>query len=353
MLNDTMQNPWRSPGWRWARAQAVASGDGPLSTPRRDGPEGYKWIRRAARFSQMLAHVEDDAGAQWQLMMQFPEIFWAHWAYIRDEYPIRWSIEAHLLARETNKEIAWKLGCLPGTIEAYEAIFFNVREKLNYREYIISHVLSASVLAGVLDRNHDLLWKLFGYEGGPHVLDAMIGKLVSPVWCNRPDDVSKFFQSTAINIMKKKAAVASLTVPINSNTTLHLIEAFVKYVEIESNSNSLGKAQDQIIANLSAMLGVLPFGVATKKEGRDKGMIPAYDGTSIELHADELTVVGAGLHLPGGEELRALGFPEPPAPRMDDTHETTKQGSGKPDPPGKRKRRRSGEPGPDAQPSDR
>lgn len=354
MLNNIMQNPWRSPTWRWARAGAIVDGQGaPLPTPRRDGPEGYKWIRRAVRFLELQQHADDDEGANWQLMLSFPEIYWAHWIFVRDDYPIRWSIEAHILARETDKEIGYKLGCSPGVIDAYEQIFFNVREKLNYNEYILTHVLSASVIAGLQDRNQDLLWKLFGYAGGPHVLDAMIGKLVSPMWCNRPDDVSKFFQTSAINVMKKKAAVASLTVPINNNTHLNLIEAFVKYVEIESNSNSLGKAQDQIIANLNAMLGCLPFGVATKKEGRDKGLLPEYDETRIELHAAELTVVGAGLTLPGGEELKVLDFPEPPAPRMELHDETTKQGSGRPDPPGKRKRRRSGQPGNDAQQGDR
>lgn len=344
-----MQNPWRVPQWRWLRANSVVDNTGPLPTPRRDGPDGYKWIRRAARFRRLYNQNDDEVG-RCRLAMEFPAIFWAHYAWENNEQPMKWAIEAHILARETNKEIAFKVGCAPEIVEAYEAIFFHVREKLNFREYILNSVMSDAVTRGLSDRHYDLLWKLFGYSGGPHVLDAMIGKLVNPMWAARSDDVPSFFQDAALNIMKKKAAIASLTVPINSNTHLNLIEAFVKYVEIERTTDSMGKAQDQIVANLNSMLTMLPFGVGTKKSGQDK-MLPAYDGTAIELHADELMVVGAGLNLPQQQVLTALEFPPPPrvvqTPAPETKDEDAKQGSGGENPQRERRRRWPREPGPE------
>jgi hypothetical protein len=345
MLNYMMQNPWRSPQWRWLRADSIINNEGPLTTPRRDGPDGYKWIRRAAQFKRIYNQYAEPY-MQCQLAMEMPAIFWAHHVWADDNGPTKWAIEAHILARETDKEIAWKIGSSPEVVAAYEAIFFNVREKLNYREYILNSVMSDSVTRGISERHYDLLWKLFGYTGGPHVLDSMISRLVNPMWCARSDDVPNFFQDAALNIMKRKAAVASLTVPINSNTQLNLIDAFVKYVEIERTTDSLGKAQDQIVTNLQAMLGSLPFGVATKQKDQSK-MVAGYDQSSVELSANELMVVGLGAALPYGDQLQNLSFPTPPVKNSatlthsEMVNESSQQGSGDEDPARKRGGRRS------------
>lgn len=339
MLHFMMQNPWRAPDWRWLRAQSIHEETGHPATPRRDGPSGCKWIKRAVRFFR-LYNTMDDYG-RGQLALEMPALFWAHDVWHRQDQPSRWAIEAHLLARETDKEIGWKLGCAPEIIDAYEQIFFNVREKLDYKEYIINVVMGQSITRGLSERHYDLLWKLFAFSGGPHVLDSMIGRMVNATWCVRADDVSNFFQDTAINIMKKKAAVASLTVPINTNTHLNLIEAFVKYVEIERTTDSMGKAQDQIAANLHAMLGGMPFGVASRKQDTTK-MLPGYDQEAVELNADEMMVVGLGFHLPYGKTLSGLSFPPPPIQNISlagSPDESAKQGSGAENPPGKRARR--------------
>lgn len=351
MLQFMAQNPWRTPNWRWLRATGIEDHGYPATTPRRDTEDGYKWIRRALRFHRLRDSDNDQHQAR--LALEFPDIFWAHWAWENNEQPLKHSIEAHILARETNKEIGFKLGCGPEVVEAYEKIFFNVREKLSHREYIINVVLAESVTRGLSDRHYDLLWKMFGFSGGPHVLDAMIDRIGVSSWCARKDGVPKFFNDAALNIMKKKAAIASLTVPINTNTHLHLIEAFVKYVEIERTTDSMGQAQDQIVANLDAMLKILPFDQATKR-GADRKMLPRFDRLSIELNANEMMVVGAGLNLPDANTLEELAFPPPPDRRIALGTSETKhddgndQGSGGENPPrqrrGGRARKRRAEP---------
>lgn len=308
MIAFVASNPWRVPQWRWMRAVNILEG-GPETTARRDTPEGCKWIRRAKHFKTALDEARHEQ-QQLSLALEQPDLFWAYYAFSNPMLPARWAIEAHLLARETNREIAFRNGCDELVVEAYEALFFNVREKINHREYVVTSVFGDAVQRGLNERQYDLLWKLFGYAGGPHVLDSLISKLPTGLWASRPDNVASFFQDVAIDMMKKKAAVAALTVPVNSSTHLHLIEAFVKYVEVERTTDSMGKAQDQILANISALLSGMPFKMGNHVGAHDDNPIAEYDRTSVELRNDELVVVAAGHSLPGQAMLQDLTFPE-------------------------------------------
>jgi hypothetical protein len=138
--------------------------------------------------------------------------------------------------------------------------------------------------------------------------DAMIGKVANPMQVRRPEDVPAFFQDTAINLMKKKAAMAALTVPVEGHTQMHLIEAFVKYVEIERTTDSQGSAQDQIQEGLQQMLESMPYatiGVVNAKQ------LPEFDKNAAELRSDELMLASVGYKIPGLELLQNLKFPEP------------------------------------------
>lgn len=285
--------------------------DGPAPTARRDG-EGYKWIKQAAQFQRAMNRCVTDR-QRTALSLECPALFWARWVYLKASSPFKYAIEAHLLARESNREIAFKNGCSLEVVEAYEQLFFNVRERLAHREYIVNVVMGEAVHRGLHERSYDLLWKLFGYAAGPCVLDTMIGRLPLLCWTHRPEDVPSFFQDTAISLMKQKATIAALTVPVNSSTHIDLIAAFVKYVEVERTTDSLGKTQEQIISNINSVLGAIPFAVA-QPGGVPSGYLAAYDASAAELRSDEMMLAAAGIPLPGHRMLLDLKFPETTSP---------------------------------------
>src|ERR1700733_10827556 len=109
MLEAMTQNPWRVPNWRWLRAQNIALG-GPPATVRQDGTTSTTLIRRAARFYKALLHCDRDE-RQMKLAEQTPIVFWAHYLDDQLHNPMRWSIEARILAGETDREIATRIGC--------------------------------------------------------------------------------------------------------------------------------------------------------------------------------------------------------------------------------------------------
>lgn len=310
-LHIAAYNPMRQVDWKWQRAVAIHEGSGMTTTRRRDTPQGHAWIQRAYRFKNDLENARTDAARETVADNHY-DIFWAHWIW-SSENPMKYSIEAHILAREDNFEIGFRCGAAPAVVEAYEQLFFNVREKLQHRKYIANVVMGPAVHRGLSEREFDLLWKLYGYNIGSHVLDALEDKFANPMWCGTPDGVGAAIQDDAISTLKLKSALAAKTVAVNGHTQLALLEQFTKFVEVERNTDSSGKAAEQILENIQAMMITLPFNVGGRdpRTGTiiDRGPLEPYEIGSIELTFEETMRVSVRQPIANAETLRALAFP--------------------------------------------
>ena len=307
MLNALKNNPSRAPHWRWLRATQIDAG-GPKASRLIDGADGFKWIRRVMRLKRRHALAANNPTALYALARTDTELFWAHSIWAEEKAPTRWAIEAYILAGGDDETIASKTGCEPAVISAYEAVFFNVRDKLHHPNYVVNVVMADAVTRGLNERQYDLLWKMFGYQGGVHVLDAMINKFSQIDRPQKAEEVSAFFQESAINSMRHKAAVAALTVPINTHTQLPLLDSYVKYVEIERTTGNTEKAHAGIVQNIGAMLTTLPFKIGAKLDSEGDKMVP-FDNSAAELRSDELMIVAAGGKLLNQQALEDLRFP--------------------------------------------
>ena len=309
MLNAFKNSPRRAPNWRWLRAVQI-DGGGKRASRTVDGPDGFAWIRRAVRLKRRFEQANNRPDAIYALLERDSDLFWAHSMWSEDKAPTRWGIEARIIAGETDEEIAERVGVSPSVISAYANVFFDIRDKVDHTDYMVNVVMADAVIRGLQERHYDLLWKLLGYHGGSHVLNAVINKFTATKRPDTPDEVSGFFQDFAINTMKYKAALATLTVQINTHTQLALIDSFVKYVEIERTTESASKAHGTIVENIGAMLSALPFKVATKLDSEAIKMLPFDDGAA-ELRNDELMTYATGGAIKNKAEIQALHFPEP------------------------------------------
>lgn len=316
MLDYAYSNPWRKPNWRWGRALGIVEGMQPGTTRRRDGELGYYWIKKAVKYLT-AANAAQDEFTKMSLALDEPAMFWSRWAFEQEKHPAKWIMEARIMARASSQNIAYHANCGQEIVDTYEALFFDVRDKLDRRDYVNSAIFGDDVQTGIQERKYGILWKILGYAGGPHVLDAAMSKLTSPSWVNQPAHVSNFFQDVALTTMKKKAAIATMTVSVNANTQLDLLATFVKFVEIERTTESQGKVQDQIMEDLTSVLKALPWkraGVA----GPPPGPSYDYDMSSVELTCDQLLLLGSGQPLENGAELLQLGFPEHTKPELEE-----------------------------------
>ena len=316
LLECSRDNPYRSPQWRWQRALGIVDGAQPNPTRRFDGPIGFKWIKKAVSFRRAIrAAVNDDLKRR--VANRFPELFWAHYAWENGNNPVKHQLEAYLLAREENWTIGFKCGLAPEQVEAYECVFFNVREKLDHPAYILHSVIGPALQQSFSDRDYNVLWKLYAYYYGPHVLESLASKMVNPLWCGTPDTVNTALQDDAIGTIKMKAAMAANMVPVSYNTQIELLHIFTKFVEIERTTDSVGKAQDQMLEHITAMMINLPFAIGNR-DPREAGMIvpggptEEFDKLPVELTYEETMLISAGHALPNAEMLRQMVYPALP-----------------------------------------
>lgn len=312
-LQCAANNPFRPADWRWQRAVAITDNT-PEATPpsrRLDGGDGFRWITAAERFQrEYQACINEEQRAN--LAEKRPALFWAHWAY-RSSNMVKHIIESQILARSDDYAIGFRCNMPPEYIATYEALFFNVREKLHHRSYILNCVLGPTIHKGLTDREPELLWKLYGYFIGPCIIDALEGKFTNPVWCSTPETVSSAIMDDAIGSLKMKAAIAAKTIQVNQYTQLAILDTFTKFVEIERNTDSAGKAQEQILNHISAMMTTLPFNVggrSTKGMNRQlSAPVDAFDKTAIELTYEETLRLSVRQPIAHQDILRSLSFP--------------------------------------------
>jgi hypothetical protein len=309
-LSIAHNNPLRPPTWRWQRALEIHENTGVPTTRRRDGTKGYAWITRAVSFLRQYDRCQDDRQKA-VLAEQVPDIFWAYWIWSDQANPTRYSIEAHILAREDDYEVAYRVGTNHRAIKAFEALFFDVRDKLQHRSYILHTVMGPAIHRGLTEREFDLLWKLYGYFLGPYIVEALESKFSNPVWCGTPEAVGAAILDDAIGTLKLKAAVAAKTVAVNQHTQLALMEQFTKFVEVERNTDSAGKAQEQILDHISAMMTTLPFNVGGRSTIKALAGNPVqeFESTAIELTYEETMRLSVHQPIANRDILRQLTFP--------------------------------------------
>lgn len=307
MDNSFRQSPVRAPHWPWLRAVEIDRG-GRAPSRKLDGPVGFRNIRRALRLKRHYDRAGKNPEGMYALMLRDSGLFWAHSLWLADKAPTRWTIEARIIAGETNAEIAQKLGTDEDVIAAYADIFFDVRDKLENLDYVVSVILADAVTRGLQERQYDLLWKMMAFQGGTHALNAVLSRFISINKPRSPDEVAGFFQDSAINSVKYKAAIATMTIPVNQHTSLALIDSFVKYVEVERTTDNATKAQNSIIDNIGAMLRSMPIRIGTKLESRENKILP-YDNAAAELRGDEIMTVASGGEIENAQDIQQLKFP--------------------------------------------
>ena len=311
MLHLLYTNPWRPPDSSWQRATRLVEigGDEPQATFNRDG-RSCSWIKQTQRFQHALNHANTHR-QRMEVLAEYPAIHQAHsvWQKLAtDERAIPWGIEARILARETDEEIARKNSCRPEVVAAYEALFFNVRSRLDYSDYIFNCVVGPAPEQSSRGDVDGWLWKLCGYVAGPFVLDALIDHIPNPLWVHGQDEVPSFLQATTISIIKQKAAIAALLVPVEGRNHMRLIKVFVKYLEIEQRMDSYNDANDTIQENLRKLLESLPYTSARIAAAK---RLPGYDRAAAEPSTSEPLEIAAGNTVPEAEEVDTLRFPEP------------------------------------------
>ena len=163
-LKLTPECPWRPPDWRWRRANwRFASGS------RRGERHDDDWIRRAMRYFTTFRR-EACGRRPYRPEPDLPHAW--HLAWFRDWR--RAELEARVLADQSIGEISSTMGVPFGVISAFEALFFDVRPRLEESSWIIYEVIGLRPEGPLQPQDVLAAWKYLGFLHGAPTLDALI-----------------------------------------------------------------------------------------------------------------------------------------------------------------------------------
>jgi hypothetical protein len=210
-------NPLRPIDWRWKRAEALRAEQRVFGQFEND-----RWVVRAREFQRGLDQATTEE-AYARLAGSDPGVALAHRIWAQGEHPVRWHLEARLLTEESLTKIASRCQLDEGTVEAYEALFFGVRDEFFKTDSLLFRVIGPSLYRGLHPRDIGSLWKLLAYRGGPLVLDYLVSLGTTKEKPEQSDEVGSFLAALARDQTALWALYATLTLPVNERTSLELL----------------------------------------------------------------------------------------------------------------------------------
>lgn len=155
----------RSLDWRWCRAFSLVRNDRDFNSKWDDTETGS-----AVEFLRALFRTPQDPASLAEKMPSFQS---AH--QIRTgPIDLRLELEARLLARQSSEEIAERLSVSATAVDAYHDAFFDVRDRLESKTYVVKKVIGVNSGFGFGSPTLEGLTKQVAYFAGPTVLDVVL-----------------------------------------------------------------------------------------------------------------------------------------------------------------------------------
>jgi hypothetical protein len=156
-------DPFRLPSWRFALAVQMHE------QRKRARKRNDKWIELALQYLRRRDQ-EQSGRCRRALPGQLAAVEQA-WKVYQANDALRWHLEARLLTSEPLEETSRACGIGVSTVEAYEALFFQVKDRLHAGDHIAQRVLPRRAALGIDLRDTPGLLKIVAYRGGHLALE--------------------------------------------------------------------------------------------------------------------------------------------------------------------------------------
>lgn len=279
-----LNSPLRHPNWRHVLAMEGA----------RD-PEALRCVRRRRdqalfslhEFLRDYRRVDEDRDGRARLFARAPGQFYAYELMLeRDEQEQRaaYVIEARLLAGQTDEQIAKLTGTLPATVKWYHDWFFHVRDRLANKDWVVQRVLGPAAVRGRRDLSYNVMCKLYGYFGGPIVLDSLL--YCTDQSLDPPDnarDVRDFMDKNVAHEVRRRAMLELPGANFDAVGMLELTNAAVRLRELEAEMAAMGASLDRpsYESNVVAIMQQLKWVTGQPRT------VAGFETSAAELRADE------------------------------------------------------------------
>lgn len=234
------------------------------------------------------------------LFPKYPGLFAAHLFHHQPDKEWRWLLQARILSGENDEQVARRMSTLPSAVKWYERIFFNVRDRLDASDYITKQVIgkmeerSTSAREGRLTDFHEQMsYKLFGYFGGPIILDIIFSGFTRVPMPDRADRTDQWMDSTMQSLVRRKATSAARHLEINKYNIMPLLDLNMRIIEAAKDS---GGSVTEYERNIQTVMDTIPWELSearVKRMERTGEQVP-FETTAIEPRADELLQLAVG-----------------------------------------------------------
>jgi hypothetical protein len=288
-------NPFREPSWRFQRVLDLVERDRPGRCTSRDD----EYVKAYRRFAGKFRGARSEEN-RISLFPDHPGLFIANLIHHQPDKEWRWLLQARILSGEGDKKIASRMSTLPSAVDWYEKIFFNVRDRLEAEDYIAKHAIGKLEDRGPsaregrqTDFQEQMSYKLFGYYGGPYLLDIMFSGFLKVPRPDRPERVDQWMDGTMQTLVRRKALSAARHLDINKFNVMQLLEIQLRIIEAAKDS---GGSATEYERNIQAVMDDIPWELS---EARSKRLERAADmgdfaETAVEPRADELLQMSMG-----------------------------------------------------------
>jgi hypothetical protein len=268
LLTCKQDHPYRPTHWRWERSRLLLA-HGKATPGRKQDDE---WIRKASQLRRALGKAKDDLtvytvlekagdmGLAYQLLdeeVPTPGTAPKSGSALRVDNPGRHELEARILTGIPFSETPRAMHVTEVAIEAYEALFFNVSDRLASAAYIAHQAIGPGLRGG--KGSQEACWKIVGWSTQSQpVLDEIITgcRRRPPAATTGQDDLYAVIAEDASWLTLLKGMLAARQIPINEKTSGRLLVLQRDLLQARREEQASGHDAD-FTANLAAALEVI------------------------------------------------------------------------------------------------
>jgi hypothetical protein len=309
LFNLREDSPLRPPDWRWKTVISYRESGDTLPRSRNDC-----FFMDLFRFSERLDTASTRANFD-AIADDYPEISHAYDIYKNESgESSRWELEARLLTNQTYRSISENSGISTDVIETFERAFFNVKERLAQKSWVLNCAIGRSIYLGLTDRDYDLLWKTYAYYGGSLMLDVVMSKLGLDMQVAETLAQAKTLMQEGLDTQSvTKASTALAIYPVNGFTAQAIVQIEQAYRQMAKDGAGVATTQ-AFFQSVDNIMSSLPWSVGT---GTIKhpvlSVMGDVDTRAAELRVNEMISVANGDNLSLSLETQDLRLPEPEA----------------------------------------
>jgi len=245
----------QKPAWRYER---VLASIGPVRPPRHL-THGDRYVRRMREWLLRLRGA-GDAAARERLAVDFAGPAGAMKIHNEADAILRLRVEAGILARESDAAIAEKEVITPESVDWYEKVYFNVRDRIDASDWIVRQVLERQPGGAYPTDEHAL--KAFAYFCGRAAFEYLLSGFHSKSHPADPAELGSTLDEAISNRTMINAAMAvsrfDLRPPDHLRVLRNSLRALKDARKREKNETDGTEGQPDLLRNLYDTLQGIP-----------------------------------------------------------------------------------------------